>query len=908
MNWQRTWGAGCAGWALLLAGFATAHGADGVLPTIAQRFASADVQEVPDFQKHVVPLFGRLGCNGRACHGSFQGRGGFRLSLFGYDFQADHDALFDKESPRVDKEQPLDSLILTKPTSEDEHEGGLRYEKGSWQYHALRRWIEGGARFERSEIRKLASLQVVPSEIHFAKTGETVQLQCIAVWADGVREDVTPLCRFQTNDEQVATIDEDGKVTATKVGDTHVVAFYDKAVVPVPVIRPVTDLVGDQYPSVPTPTRIDELVVAKLRKLGVVPSETCTDAEFVRRIYLDLTGTLPTEDEVRTFLADTSTDKRSRKIDELLTTPAYAAWWTTKLCDFTGNNEEKLNNVGGVRGRATQDWWDWIYQRVHDNTPYDELAAGIVLGKSRNDNETYLEYCRAMSDIARGTDGRTYAERTYMPYYWARTNVRQPEERAIAFAYSFLGSRIECAQCHKHPFDQWSKDDFDQFKRFFTSIVPGNNANNLRGEDRQVFQKLAEEIGIGEARMNQNERQRLIAAAIKDGKVAPFPETFVARPQGAGGDARKAKQKKANRSAAPAATARLLGGDDVELSKYDDPRQPLMDWLRSKDNDFFARSFVNRVWANYFHVGIVTPTDDLNLANPPSNRELLDYLTQGFLEHNFDMKWLHREIANSRTYQLSWHTNDTNELDERNFSHAVPRRLPAEVALDIVAQATGSNAKAAMMLTAIKDRSISIPGASGRNNRGTNFALGVFGRSTRESNCDCDRSMEASLLQTVYLQNDSDVRTKLEARDSWVNETILQLARSGRTEEKSGEDASPDSDLAAKIRSFERKLERLRGQPAKNKVQIARLQRELKEMRARATKPTPSAPEAQASLKPELARTLVESAYLRTLSRFPTQEEMRIATGYLSAEPDAAAGLRDVLWALLNTKEFIVNH
>lgn len=888
--------------------------ADDIAP-ISERFKDSSVEEVPSFQKHIVPLFGRLGCNGRACHGSFQGRGGFRLSLFGYDFKADHEALLDKDSPRINLDKPLESLIIAKPTDEEMHEGGLRYEKDSWQYHALRRWIEGGAKYDEKDIQKLTTLEVTPSEIQFNNSGETVQLRAVAVWEDGTREDVTPLCRYQSNDDQVATIDQAALVTAAKSGDTHVVVSYDKAVIAVPVMRPVSELVGDKYPPTATPTKIDELVVAKLKKLGIVQSEVCSDAEYLRRVSLDLTGTLPTADEVRAFLSDASPDKRKKKVDELLETPAYAAWWTTKLCDYTGNNDEKLNNVGAIRGRVAQDWWDWIYQRVADNVSYDEIAAGIVLGKSRKEGESYEEYCKTLSEITRNENGRTFAERPFMPYYWARNNVRQPEEKAISFAYSFMGARIECAQCHKHPFDQWSKDDFDQFKRFFTGIAGGNNAQ-VSSEAREDYTKLAKDIGVAEKGMNNGEKQRVIAAALKEGKTVPFGEIYVNKP--------RANNRRAanNRRPEATATARLLGGEELDLTKFDDPREPLMAWLRDKNNPFFARSFANRVWASYFNIGIVNPTDDMNLANPPSNKPLLDYLTEGFIQSGFDMKWLHREITSSRTYQLSWATNETNVLDERNFSHAIPRRLPAEVAVDAVYTATAADAQASTMRSDLKDRAIAIAASSARSNRnGGTFALGVFGRSTRESNCDCDRSMEASLLQTVYLQNDTDIRNRLDARDSWVNQVMNELASSKRTADdqaSSGEvDASDGvSKLKAQIQGIERRLERATKQ--KNEAQMKRfekqlaqtegeleaLEKKISEGKPSKSKDTKTAVEAD----PATVRALIEAAYLRTLSRFPNADELTIASNYMTAEEDLKDGLRDVLWALVNTKEFIVNH
>ncbi len=256
---------------------------DAVQPSLEQRFTGTGElpQEIPDFQKHISPLMGRLGCNGRACHGSFQGRGGFRLSLFGYDFKEDHSALLEAEKGRVDVTKPEESLILTKPVDADFHEGGKRFEVGSWQDRVFRKWINAGAKFDPEKIAKLKSLDVEPKELQFTSAGQPAQLRAIAVWADGTREDVTGLCRFQTNDPSLVEINETGKiVSGASQGDTHVVVFYDNAVVAVPVIRPVSDKLGDRYPQVAMTTEIDRLVVDKLKKIGIVPSGLCDDATY----------------------------------------------------------------------------------------------------------------------------------------------------------------------------------------------------------------------------------------------------------------------------------------------------------------------------------------------------------------------------------------------------------------------------------------------------------------------------------------------------------------------------------------------------------------------------------------------------------------------------------------------------
>jgi hypothetical protein len=869
-----------------------------VLPPIDKRFSTADGEEQPSFQRHVVNLFGRLGCNGRACHGSFQGQGGLQLSLFGYDFKADHDALFDKDSPRIDLDDPDESLIIAKPTDEDMHEGGKRYDKGSWQYHVLRRWIESGAKLE-PQPDVLLRLEVAPAEISFREKDEQIQLTAVAVWEDGSREDVTPLCRFRSNDQQVAQIDETGLVTAGDSGDTHVIVSYDNGVTPVPVLQPVSDRVAGKYPDVPAPTEIDRLVVAKLRKLGIVPSDLCSDTEFLRRVRLDMTGTLPTPQEVEQFLADAAPDKRSRKIDQLLDTPAYAAWWTTKLCDFTGNNDDQLVNATPMRGQAGKEWYDWIYRRVADNMPYDQLAAGIVTARSRRPGQSYLEYCEEMSDLNRSGSDKSFADLPSMTHYWSRRDFREPDARAIAFAYSFMGIRIQCAQCHKHPFDQWSKDDFHQFKNFFAGVVA--NGRTAAPDGRKQYAQLVQDLGLKDKR--GNDLQRELPKLLKQGKTIPFPELYVSTGSGA---------KPANRTAQKTNTAKLLGGDVVDLADYDDPRTVVMQWLRDKDNRFFARAFANRVWASYFNVGIVHPSDDLSLANPPSNRALLDYLARGFIENDFDMKWLHRQIAGSRTYQLSWQSNETNRADTRNFSHAIPRRLPAEVVYDAIQQATASSERVAQLSADLDGRAIAIPSAGTRYNRAREaaYALTVFGRSTRESNCDCDRSEEASLLQTVYLQNDQDVLQLIDIRKGgWLEELADKLQPQRRSPPATTANAERQAqNLRRQLAAAELRMEKLvkaGSQDAAEQLRrrIAAMQKQLKQLEP------PPKPERVVDTAPAVdQQQIVRDAYLRTLSRYPSDTELNTSLQYIAAADDPVTGVRDLLWTLLNTKEFIVNH
>lgn len=868
---------------------------------ISQRFA-AKTDEVPDFRKHVVPLMGKLGCNGRACHGSFQGQGGFRLSLFGYDFKLDHDNLTQGDYSRVDVESPDDSMFIMKPTMVDPHEGGLRYKASSWEHKVFLAWVKAGAHNVSDKTPDFKKLHVTPAEIVFGSAKEQRQLKVVVEWTDGSREDVTDLARFQTNNSSVAEIDANGLVTATEPGDTHVVAFYDNGVVPIPVIRPVSEQAGASFPNVPTPTKVDELVVQKLRKLGVVPSALADDAQFLRRVSLDMTGTLPSASEVQQFLDDQSPDKRERKIEELLASPAYAAWWTTKLCDFTGNNDDQLNNITPVRSQASTDWYQWIYQRVSQNRPYDDLIEGLVLAKSREDGESFKEYCKESCEVYYGEGKTSMAHRSTMPHYWARRNFRTPEERAIGFAYTFLGIRIQCAQCHKHPFDQWTQDDFKEFTGFFTHTRFGQNP-----EVRDEYQKMLKSLGVDGLR--GNDQRRKIAEMIKEGKVAPMQELFTT-------PARKPNPKARGRARGGSAVlvASVLGGEAKTLSDFDDPRQPLMDWLREKNNPYFAKAFVNRVWASYFNVGIVEPADDLSLANPPSNAALLDYLAEGFVASGYDMKWVHRTIANSRTYQLSWQPNETNELDEKNFSRAVPRRLPAEVTVDALLTATTSNEKADQMREELDGRSIAIPGAGRRSRGGSSYALMIFGRSIRESNCDCDRSTDASLLQTVYLQNDADVLTMIDRRGGWLEEVAKRegFAFRGGSTNAAREKANRDraERLRKNIATLQKRAKSLK--KAGKAADATKLERQIVGMRKQILALQPKQADDKGEKEPAMAadkaQKLVTEAYLRTLSRLPTEAERDRSVQFVQAADDAASGLRGVVWALLNTKEFIVNH
>ena len=887
---------------------------------LSHRYATDKTDEVPDFQKHIVPLLGRLGCNGRACHGSFQGRGGFQLSLFGYDFTADHAALLDEASGRVDTDDVSESLILAKPIDADLHEGGKRFEEGSWQHHVLKRWIESGAAYDTKSMRHLKRLEVRPAEILFTKDDESVNLTAIAHWQDGSSEIVTELCRFSSNDDAVAQIDETGQMQSGDQGDTHVVVYYDNAVVPVPVVRPMGSPLGA---SAAEPRHaVDRLVKQKLDKLGIIASGGCTDSEFIRRVSLDITGILPGGNEVREFLADESPIKRQRLIDRLLDSPGYAAWWATRFSDWTGNSDEQLTNVLPMRNAATRLWYEWLRVRLQDNMPYDDIVEGIVMASNRQPDEDYLEYCKSMTAACKPGGEGLFAERDGLPLYWGRRNFVKPEERAIGFAYTFLGVRIECAQCHKHPFDKWSKNDFESFAELFTPIR--FSANLVSNDAKQDRQELLDALTNGE-KLRGGDLRRAVQKGAQEGKTVPFGELIFdnSRLQRLLKAQKQARQKGRKPPAVNVPVGKILGEDQtIPLDR--DPREALMAWLRADENPYFAKAIVNRVWSNYFGDGIVNPTDDMNLANPPVNAPLMDYLAAEFIEHGFDLKWLHRTIVTSETYQRSANTNETNSMDRTNFSHHVPRRLPAEVVYDAVILATGSDKHAQKLRSELDEMAI----AEGKPNRRNqqNFALEVFGQSNRESNCDCDRSNAPSLLQSIYLRNDADMHKRLADKNGWVAQACSELGVAGPRSSVDPREAIMVKRADSYRKQFMVRIGQYRKLPAERQKRLKpQIEKEYSRMVARMKSSGLHVPALARLIKdanawPELAapastdtaiktvQQLVEEAYLRTLSRYPEPEETEISVTYIRESESPADGMQSLLWALVNTKEFILTH
>ena len=780
-------------------------------PGADRRWSEASAEEVPEFTRHIQPLLGKSGCNNRACHGSFQGKGGFRLSLFASDPKTDHDNL--ANSGRIDTESPDASLAIQKPTRGVDHEGGLRFAKGSWQHNLLRAWIKAGAPYKPEAEAVIERLEITPARLTFNAKKEMAKLRVVAHFSNGSVEDVTALTQFSSNDDRVAAIDPEGVVIAGEPGDTALVATFGREVKSVSVLVPFSG--GNFDPqSFPNQNKIDELISIRLAALRIPPSGLATDEEFLRRVSLDITGTLPTPNEIRAFLANASAGKRAAKIDELLERPTYAQWWGTKLCDVTGHNAPLfLGNtdfgplVGGM-------WHQWMERQVRDNTPYDKIVEGIIVASSRRAGESYDDYSIRMSSYVLTKEPADFSAETLMPHFWFRENLKTQEEKALGVAYTFLGVRLECAQCHKHPFDRWTQQDFQQFATLFSRVTKG-----IPPESQAAYDAIKGKFDAETLRTAATRRQTYWKLA-RQGEKVPWPEVFISAPG----------TKPAKDAEGSPPVAKLLGGPSVDVLTEADPRVPLMAWLRAPNNAYFAPAFVNRVWAHYFGRGLVNPPDDFNLANPPSHPDLLAWLSQGFIASGFDMKWLHRQIAGSRTYQLTWRPLTSNRDDERNYSHAAIRRLPAEVVIDAIQQATAGANELEQAVSNTKNRRIGVQATA--DLRRTEYGLAVFGKPLRKVNCDCEREMEPSLLQAVYLRNDPDQAKMLDRPGGWISE-----------------------------------------------------------------------------FKPDAAAdALIEEAFLRVVSRLPSAAEASRCRAYLSDSASTGEGMRDLLWSLLNTQEFVTNH
>jgi hypothetical protein len=706
--------------------------------------------EQVDFERHVMGLLGRFGCASGSCHGSFQGKGGLQMSLFGYDPALDYQNIVRASNGRrLDLTDPDRSLLLLKATGQVPHEGKTRFSKSSWAYKMLRTWIAQGAQ-RTPGSGQVRAVSVKPAEYAFKKAGETGQLRVEAQFANGDKEDITSLCDFRSNDDAVAEVSNQGTLKARRPGDTAIVVSFRGSVVPVRVLVPASTPPGFVHPKPVVVNDIDREVYSKLKRLNMAPSDLSSDNEFLRRVYLDTLGTLPTPEEVRKFLADKSANKREKKIDELLAHPQHAALWATKFCDITGNNTDRLENPQQRRAHLSQMWHDWFRKRLAANVPYDQIVKGVLTATSREGKkaEEYIKLCETFEEAQDKGQKTTYADRDTLDLFWRRQQRVTNEEWGEKTAAAFLGVRLECAQCHKHPFDRWTQTDYRAYANIFAPVNFG-----IDPKDAKMFRAANQE------RQKKRSPQALAALRKKGMKVnllpvAPLREVFIGRP------VRLLPDPQTNRALTP----RALGGPEIKITPGEDPRQALWEWMRSPENPFFARSLANRVWGHYFGVGIVHPVDDFSLANPPSNPKLLDALAADFIKHKYDIRALEKTILMSRTYQLSSTPNATNRFDKVNFARSYVRPLMAEVVVDTLNAALGTSEKWLPGEAPAGSRAIEV-GASRVQNANVNYVFRVFGRPPRTTACDCERAMDPALPQKLFLMSDANLLVKLRSQN-----------------------------------------------------------------------------------------------------------------------------------------------
>ena len=654
--------------------------------------------EAVSFELDVMPILSKAGCNGGGCHGALAGKGGFRLSLFGYDPASDHLSITrDARGRRVDLADPGTSLILTKPTMAVAHKGGRRLEVDGHDYRLLAAWIAAGCPGPAAGEKKLSSIALQPAEAELAP-GRSQQLGVIATYSDGSTRDVTRWARFTSADESVATVDPSGLVTVVGHGEGAVTAWFSSQIALARVLAPFPHAIpAEVFVTSPRANPIDDLVLEQLQKLHLKPSPPCDDATFIRRGVLDTIGRLPTSEEVRGYLADGSPGKRERLVDLLLARPEFVDYWTYKWSDILLVSGSKL------RPDAVNAYYQWIRDRVAENAPWDRLVRDVV--------------------TAQGSSLENGATNFFAVH-------QDPETMAENVSQAFMSLSIGCAKCHNHPLEKWTNDQYYAFANLFSRV----RAKGWGGDSRS---------GNGQRTLFVETRGDLLQ-----------PRT--GRPQ-------------------PPAP---LDGAALPVADPGDRREALARWLTAPENPYFTRSIVNRVWANFFGMGLVESVDDLRATNPASNEKLLAALCGYTVEHGYDLKALMRLILLSETYRRSSDPLPENRDDRKWFARAYPRRLMAEVLSDAISDVTGVRDQYTEI--AMNDGSTEKLAGYGADTRAIqlhdsavkNYFLKAFGRNARDITCECERSNQPSLVQVLHLSNGSTINDKLSSKEGRVTQVL----------------------------------------------------------------------------------------------------------------------------------------
>ena len=612
------------------------------------------------FKLDVMPIFLRNGCNQGGCHGAARGKDGFRLSLFGFDPDGDHYRLTrELNGRRINLAIPEESLVVEKSTGKVPHTGGQKFAVGEQYYNDLVRWVDAGGPQDPAGIATPVSVDLFPKNALLDGKGSTQQLIVRAKYSDGSERDVTSLALFLSSNDSSGKVSPNGLVTAGDRGEAFVMARFSTFTVGVPFIVLPKDL-KFSFPATPEKNYIDTLVNAKLKNLRIAPSATCTDEVFLRRIFIDLTGMLPSVEEYKTFMANKSADKREQLVKELMERKEFSELWVLKWAELL-----QIRSSNQVSYKATLLYYNWLQDRIARNVPLNQWVQELLGANGGTFNNPVTNYYQNETDILKVTE-----------------NVAQV----------FMGMRIQCAQCHNHPLDRWTMDDYYGFAAFFTQI----------------------------GRKRTDDPRELVVFNSGSGEIN--------HPLG-------------GRRMAP----KYLGGETPDVVGKD--RRGLMaEWLASPKNPYFATNLSNMVWTHFFGLGIINEVDDVRVSNPPSNSELLQELGKKFTEYNYDFKRLVKDIVLSNSYQLSTQANASNESDTKNFSHSSIRRIKAETFLDCISQVTETKNKFPGL--PLGARAVQI--ADGKV---SNYFLTTFGRATRESVCSCEVKLDPTLSQSLHLLN-----------------------------------------------------------------------------------------------------------------------------------------------------------
>jgi hypothetical protein len=639
--------------------------------TIPVTIARAAIERPISFKLDVVPVFMKAGCNSGSCHGSSRGKDGFHLSLFGYDPEGDYFRLTREQiGRRINLALPDESLLLQKGLGAVPHTGGERFTTNSPLYATVRAWLDLGAPKDETNIAKVVGVEIMPKQAVIEGKGARQKLTVRAKYSDGTDRDVTSLAVFISNNDVSAKVSDDGIVTADQRGEAFVMARFGAFTVGSQVIVLPKGL-DYRFPDVSENNYVDRLVYAKLKKLRLTPSELCDDATFVRRIFLDVTGSLPGPSDVRHFLADDSKDKRARLIDELLQRPEFTDLWVMKWAELL----QIRSNNDLFSTKSALLYYNWLHDRISRNVPINQIARDILTATGPTFENPAANYFQIERDTLKMSE-----------------NVAQV----------FLGMRIQCSQCHNHPFDRWTMDDYYSFAAFFPRV----------------------------GRKQDEDPRQTIIFDRPDGEVKHLVGGRVMQPK-------------------------FLGGDVPDI-KNETRREALAKWIASPENPYFARHMGNMIWAHFLGKGVIDPVDDVRVSNPASNPELLDALGAKLTEYNYDFRKLIRDICNSRTYQLSSRPNESNALDDRNFAHASIRRLRAEVLLDAIDQVTETLDK----FQGLPRGARAVQIADGNVNT---YFLTTFGRATRASVCTCEVKTEPNLSQALHLLNGNTTHDKCQS-------------------------------------------------------------------------------------------------------------------------------------------------